>query len=242
MRIALVQLQCRAGQVLHNRSRHLDILQKAASLKADFMLFPELSLTGYEPTLVNQLAMLPDDPLLEPFSVLSRQHNLSFGIGCPLRVKGGIAIGMMLFVPSGRRTVYTKQYLHPDEEPYFVAECTVPLLPSPLDAIGLAICYEISIPRHALAHHQDGKGIYLASVAKSKEGMAIARPRMQEIATQYHQITGIANSVGPNDDFIGWGGTTWWDAHGTHLGTIGETTEGVLLLDTGYMIVESYLV
>src|SRR6185437_2613856 len=49
MRIALGQINTTVGDLSGNAARMLDFARRAAGLKADIIVFPELSLTGYPP-------------------------------------------------------------------------------------------------------------------------------------------------------------------------------------------------
>ena len=45
--IALAQINPKLGDMKSNLDKHLDFIQKAKKEKADLVVFPELSLTGY---------------------------------------------------------------------------------------------------------------------------------------------------------------------------------------------------
>ena len=47
MKVAIAQISSVLGRVDKNLDRHLELIEKAASQKADLVIFPELSLTGY---------------------------------------------------------------------------------------------------------------------------------------------------------------------------------------------------
>lgn len=54
-----------------NIERHKRFVETAVTHHADLLLFPELSLTGYEPTLAQELAIPPTDPRLDKFQTLA---------------------------------------------------------------------------------------------------------------------------------------------------------------------------
>jgi len=47
LRVAVAQIDCILGDLEANFTKHLDYIQRARQQKADILLFPELSLTGY---------------------------------------------------------------------------------------------------------------------------------------------------------------------------------------------------
>jgi predicted amidohydrolase len=230
MKIALVQIQPRPGEIPANTESHRQWIEKAAALGAEWVFFPELSLTGYEPTLAEELAMSLHDTRLAIFQVLADRLNLNIGIGVPIRQEGRVRIGTVLFGPAQPRRLYTKHYLHPDEEPYFTPGDNASLLIGP--GLALAICYELSVLEHAAKAADAGAGIYLASVAKSAAGMQQAKERMSEIARSYAMVTLLVNSVGPADDFVGAGRSFVLDSQGKPLGELGKEEENLLFFDT----------
>jgi predicted amidohydrolase len=55
-----------AGDLSANLDRHAQLMRLAAHHGVKFLLFPELSLTGYEPSLASKLALGADSQLLQP--------------------------------------------------------------------------------------------------------------------------------------------------------------------------------
>ena len=47
LNLALAQIATKLGDVQFNLEKHLDFIKQARAQKADLILFPELSLTGY---------------------------------------------------------------------------------------------------------------------------------------------------------------------------------------------------
>ena len=126
MKLAVAQTQPRRGDIAHNIADHMRFIQAAVAQYADLLIFPELSLTGYEPTLARALATTPDDPRLAPFQMCSDADRIVIGVGLPLVMGAGVGIGMVLFRPGQPRLVYAKHHLHPAFG--FVAAGVVPAL------------------------------------------------------------------------------------------------------------------
>ncbi len=64
--LAAAQAVSIAGDLPANIARHLAFMRQAAERGVEFLLFPELSLTGYERSLAAGLAITPGDPVLAP--------------------------------------------------------------------------------------------------------------------------------------------------------------------------------
>jgi len=230
MKIAAAQIKPTKGAIQQNIQKHKQLIELAVSNEVDYIFFPELSITGYEPELAQDLAVAPDDSLFEPFQEFADQHHITIGVGMPTRYQSGVRISMLIFQPSSPRQCYSKQYLHSDEMPYFTSGDSQVYLAN--NQIGLAICYEISIPEHALAIHQNGAAFYVASVAKTADGMEAANIRLPEVARSYGMTTLIANCIGYCDNFESSGNSAIWNREGVLLGQLESNVEGVLILNT----------
>jgi predicted amidohydrolase len=135
----------------------------------DFIAFPELSITGYEPTLAESLAMYEDDQRLSRFASISQQFNIIIGVGLPLRKDGKPYIAQMYFTPEGDSKAYAKRILHSDEYPFFDSGQEQILLTHQDDLVAPAICYESLQSSHVNEVATRGATIYVASVAKEKK-------------------------------------------------------------------------
>ncbi|MEZ4514145.1 MAG: carbon-nitrogen hydrolase family protein [Chloroflexota bacterium] len=233
MKIGVVQTRPVKGNVGQNVAAHERWVTLAADSGAEMVIFPELSLTGYEPTLAAGLAMGVDDPRLDGLQALSDERRVTIGAGLPLQTGAGVAIAMALLQPQQPRRPYGKQYLHADEVPFFVPGVGFPVLQTAVSPpLALAICYELSIPAHAETAHRHGAGVYIASVSKSADGVVKAGERLAAIARQYGMPVLMANNVGSSDDFVGGGGTAVWDRQGSLLHQLDEASEGFIIYDS----------
>ena len=66
MKICVAQTRPVKGNIQANIENHKKIISFALSHEADTIIFPELSLTGYEPGLSKELAI---DPAMQKFAV-----------------------------------------------------------------------------------------------------------------------------------------------------------------------------
>ena len=214
MKIALAQIQSAPGDVAANLRNHIAFIERAAAAQASLIIFPELSLTGYEPTLAKELALTQEDARLKVFQQLSDTHQMVIGVGVPTQQEAGICISLLLFQPSAERQVYSKKYLHSDEEPFFVSGENFPCLNVNNRQVAFAICYELSIIEHTQSAMAAGAEIYLASVAKSASGVASAHQRLATIARDNAIPVLMVNNVGPADDFVGAGHSASWNKKG----------------------------
>jgi predicted amidohydrolase len=232
MRVAVVQTQPAARRVEVNVKAHETWVKRVAARGADMVFFPELSLTGYEPKHAARLAMRADDARLDVFQMLSHALRLAVGVGAPTPDGAGVRISMLVFQPDAARVVYSKQYLHQDELPYFVAGNGQITLAGGDHVVAPAICYESLQEAHCDAAVALGATLYVASVAKSAGGIAKADAHYPSIARHHSLYVLMANCVGPCDDFEAVGGSAVWNRRGELLARLPPSGEGALLLDT----------
>lgn len=232
MKIAIAQNRPVRGDIPANIERHIALIEMAASLGTEILIFPELSITGYEPTLAQDRAIEKEDPRFEDFQSLSDRHRMTLGIGAPTRSSNGILISLLLFEPLQPRQIYSKQYLHPDEEEHFVRGSPSKGLIGTEKDIALAICYEISIPDHAASAASNGATVYIASVAKAAQGVQMAAKRLSEIASRWSMTVLMANCLGLCDGMDCPGSSAAWSNQGELLLQLGTTEEGILVIDT----------
>jgi len=230
VRICAAQTRPVTGDIQSNIIQHKKWIERAVAGGANMIFFPELSLTGYEPGLAKALAATPSDGRFDDFQLLADARQITIGVGLPTHDLAGICISMLVFQPGAARQLYSKQYLHADEEAFFVAG---------QDGVGLigggvapAICYELSVPKHAESAFRRGAVVYAASVAKSTSGIDKARQRLAEIARTYGLAVMMANCVGLADGQICAGRTAVWNSHGDLVGQLDDTEEGIILFDT----------
>lgn len=231
MKIAIAQLQSFKGNIAKNKEKHLRFVMLAAEKQADFLVFPELSLTNYEPLLAESLAVESNDASLEEFQELSNLHRMTIGVGMPTRSATGVHISLVLFRPYQTRLVYSKKYLHADEEPFFVSGENFPTIEVNGESVALAICYELSVAEHAQCAIDSGAKVYVASVAKTASGMEKSAEILSKLAKEHSMTVLISNCLGPCEDFVGIGKSAAWSPEGL-LKQLDDETEGVLVVDT----------
>lgn len=95
-----------AGDVPANIQQHLLLMRAAAEHGVQLLVFPELSLTGYEPSLAGGLAIVPEDAVLMPLREMARELQLTAVVGMPIRLasQAGVLIGALVLgrtVPWG---------------------------------------------------------------------------------------------------------------------------------------------
>jgi predicted amidohydrolase len=232
MKICIAQTRPIKGNVSANIEAHRRFIDLALSYQAEAIFFSELSLTGYEPELARELATNQNDGRLNIFQQISDHNHIIIGLGLPTISESKIRISMVIFQPNKPRTTYSKQQLHSDELPYFDQGGDQVIIKTRDSNIVPAICYESLQPTHVEAAHQLGANVYLASVAKSTNGIEKAYHHYPTIAKQYTMAVLMANCVGFYDNFLSVGQSAVWTKDGKLVGQLDDNSEGILIFDT----------
>lgn len=213
--VAAAQTVVARGDIAANVARHVALAQRAAAEGARLVLFPELSLTGYEPALAAALALLPDDARLAPLRDVAAREGIVLVAGVPLSNAGGKPmIAALTFTPQGAVRVYTKQYLHPGEEAAFAPGSGGAALDVDGSRVALAVCAEIAHAPHAAAAAQEGARLYAASVLVSVSGYAADAALLQGHAATHGMPVLMANHGGVTGGWESAGRSALWDERG----------------------------
>ncbi|MBC7829966.1 MAG: carbon-nitrogen hydrolase family protein [Chitinophagaceae bacterium] len=232
MKICVAQARPIKGDIPANIENHKKLVQLAVFNKADIIIFPELSITGYEPELSKELATDADDTRFDEFQAISDDREITIGIGAPTKDSAGVCITMIIFQPHQSRQTYSKQYLHADEEEFFSSgKSSIGLVGTPKN-IAFAICYELSVPAHSENAFKSGAQIYIASVAKTAGGVEKAIKSLSDIANKYSMTVLMSNCVGQCEGSECGGKTSIWNDKGLLVGQLNDVCEGILIMNT----------
>lgn len=229
--LAAAQTCSIAGDVPANLQRHLAFMQAAAEQGVQLLVFPELSLTGYEPALAAQLAIAPEDALLAPLRKMAQALQLTAVVGMPIRLApgAGVSIGALVLGADGSLAVYTKQHLHPGEEVAFVAGPGGAALDWGDDRIALAVCADFSHASHPRLAAEAGATLYAAGVLISEGGYATDSALLQGYALEHGMLVLMANHGGPSGGYTCAGRSAIWAADGSLLGAVPGVGEALVI-------------
>jgi len=231
MKLIAAQIRSTPGDIEKNIARHLDVIHLAARQGANLLLFPELSVTGYEPRLAEALAVQPSDGRFDEFQVLCDRYGMLIAVGAPTKGLQGTEISMIAFQPGLERTAYSKQQLHADELPFFTPGTKGCVLEHANVILAPAICFESLQSSHAEQAAESGAQVYLASVAKSERGVKSGYSHYPMIARKLSMTVLMANCVGAADDYIGAGQSAVWNRDGELVCSLDATQEALVAYD-----------
>lgn len=207
--IAVAQPRTVAHDVAGNALAHAEAVRAAA---ARVVVFPELSLTGYE---LDAAPVEPDDERLAPIVAACAETGTLALVGAPVP---GPHIGVLAVDGDGARVVYGKTHLYGAEADHFV-----PGEPTVLEVdgvrLGLAVCRDTGLPEHAAATAALGMDGYVAGVVHSEAEAEVHGERARRAAADHGVWVATAAFAGPTgagfDRTCGRSGI--WAADGTLL-------------------------
>jgi len=147
MKVALAQIAPHLGKINKNFDLHLKWINKAIKEKVDLLIFPELSLTGYN---LNDLA---EEVALKPakasvFSELKDlSRRLSLIVGFVEEKERGLFYNSAAFISRGKivhihRKVFLPTYGFLEEGKFFAQGRSFKTFKTPWGPMGLEICYD----------------------------------------------------------------------------------------------------
>jgi len=147
MKIGIAQISPYLGNLKRNFELHLDYIEKSRKKKADLLIFPELSLTGYMlKDLVEEVALNPkNNPYFKKLKVLSRE--ISFILGFVEEKEKGLFYNSAAFFSGGKILhIHRKVFLPTsgmfEEGKFFAQGKNLKTFDTPFSKIGMMICRE----------------------------------------------------------------------------------------------------
>ena len=229
--LALAQITTKLGDVESNLEKHLDYIRQAKSEKADLLVFPELSLTGYAlQDLVPTVAHRPvaDDPIFK--SLLKASRDLDLVIGFIEEDEGYRFYISSAYLSQGEvvhvhRKVYLPTYGLFDEKRFIAPGNSFRAFDTRFGRAGLLICEDFWHLSSPYLLWLDGADIFLMTSASPSRGVMdeqLGSAKWVETVNQtyaglFTSFFAHTNRVGFEDGLNFWGGATVYDPDGKLL-------------------------
>lgn len=233
MKLAAAQIRSVPQDTDANIRNHIRMIGLAAEQGVSFLLFPEMSLTGYEKELANEMSFTENDPRLTVFKEEAAKHKMTIIIGAPIKMDSELFIGAFVFAADGNSTIYTKQYLHQGEEKFFASGFLHnPLIEWNGKKVSIAICADIVNPLHPEQAAKNKATLYAASIFYTPEGIAEAYDQLSSYAKKYTMQVLMANYAGNSYGLQSAGRSAYWNNEGILMGELNDDEEGLLVITT----------
>lgn len=190
--LAVAQPWCVGLDVASNVRAHAQAVRAAG---ARVVVFPELSLTGYE---LDAPAVATDDPRLAQLEVACAETGSIALVGAPVADQRGRAYIAMLAVDGTRTTVaYRKMWLGTAELERFSPGEEPGSLEVDGWRLGLAIRKDTGVASHSTDTAALGIDAYVAGTVKAASEAPTQARRARRIATEHGVWVAVASFAGP---------------------------------------------
>lgn len=244
--VGLAQIYPKIGNVAANLKTHLERIETAKANGVELLLFPELSLTGYNlQDLVYEVATQPtmDDPAFHQLLQASGDHHMDLMVGfvdTDYRARYYIAAaylseGKVLHV---HHKVYLPTYTMFDEGRYFAWGDGVEAFDTRFGRVGMLICEDFWHASPAYLLWLDRADILLFHSASPGRGLdasdRLSSARWVQLVNQaygslFTNYVIHCNRVGFEDGLSFWGGSTIIDPDGEMIAAAPLHEEALLI-------------
>lgn len=162
--VAAFQFEPVPGDVSANLAR-MDELLAEAGPAVEMAVFPELCVTGYDLDDAESLARPVPGTYTEELAALADAHETTVVAGIPERDGDVVYNDLVAVSGAGLQGTYRKQWLWGAETETFATGEDPTVFEMPFGRVGLAICYDLNFPEHALAYSEAGVDVLVVSSA-----------------------------------------------------------------------------
>lgn len=235
LRLAIAQARSIAGDVGGNVAASVRTVIAAGERGARLVVFPELSLTGYD---LELLAATPaawltvDDARLAPLRGACADAGVTAVVGAPVRTSEGRRhIAAIVVTPAGALRPSYKVHVHDSEIAMFEPGPAAP----PFDVggwkVAIAVCFDAARPRHAEAAAALGADLYLVSAL-----YVIGEERRLDLhlgarAMDQRMFAALANHAGTTGGHVSCGASGVWGPTGAALTRATADDEALVVVD-----------
>jgi predicted amidohydrolase len=214
--VAVAQPPCVAHDVAANARAHAAAIRAPEAAGARVVVFPELSLTGYE---LDAAPVDPGDERLQPLIQACADTGAIAIVGAPISDNsnkladnskktdnskimrkgddGRVFIGVLAVDGRGASVAYRKMWLGQEEAERFTPGPEPRQLTVDGWRLGLAVCKDTGVPQHAADTAALGIDAYLAGTVKFADEAGQQHERARRIARHYRIWVAVASFAGP---------------------------------------------
>ncbi len=236
MIVAATQFAPVAGDVDANARTVAGLVREAGEAGARVVVFAELCLSGYEPTLIRDSPAW-SSPRTTPARARAGGVPRSVGGGRGQRAgaDGGRAPGITSLVigpDGGLLARYDKRHLYGVEREVFAPGTEDGRFTLDGVRFATATCYDNRFPELAGRAAADHCAVYLASsvLTAGNDSFTEVYPVR---ARDFGLYVVLGNVLGPNEDGVGQGGAGVWGPDGERLADAGPDRPGFVLAEVG---------
>ncbi|UCD81229.1 MAG: carbon-nitrogen hydrolase family protein [Desulfobacterales bacterium] len=220
-RIAVVQEDCKLGDIGYNLERAAALITRAAEEGARLVLFPEMFLTGY--LLSEELRTMAEDvsgASIRRLAQLAATHRIHVCTGFAERTpqSGGIFNSLVCLSERGEiLSIYRKAHLYDEEKNFFIPGNQAVVADTAIGRVGFLICYDIEFPEWSRINALRDAQLILVASANMEPWSAYQDTYAQARAMENQLYVAIANRIGRDGNFLFCGSSIVVDPMGNIL-------------------------
>lgn len=181
MKVAAVPIKSIIGDLNFNLEESIKWLTKLSAQNVDFVLFPEMNLTGYTKNIeIIKDANSRKEDIFNCLQKASSDLNIAFAVGFPEQVDMKYYISQILFDNGKIAGIHRKTHLGPSETNVFTAGNEIAVSNIGQQFIGMQLCYESHFPIVSSIQAKLKASILTYSFASPKENSATKLDRFEQ--------------------------------------------------------------
>ncbi len=170
MKIAAAYISSLINDIAYNIKATQDMVLALAQQSVNFVLFPELNISGYIKSSENlQQFYTQQSQAIAQLKTFSQQTNCAFSVGYPQLIDGKNYIAQAVFYKGSIISTHLKTHLGPTEQNTYHPGSEIEIFNLNNQKIGTQICFESHFPELAFAQAQKGATILAVPFASPHE-------------------------------------------------------------------------
>lgn len=170
MIVAAVSSKSRIGDVEFNLSTTMDWIKSFDAQGVDFILFPELNLSGYIRDIeILKTVLLEKEALFTSLMEISKNTNSAFAVGFPEQEREKYFITHFVFDGGKIIGKHRKTHVSITEKEVYSEGDEINVFPVKEMFVGIQICYETHFPEISAIQAQKGANVLAMAFASPKE-------------------------------------------------------------------------
>ena len=243
LRLAIAQCLSTPGDVAANAAASARTVVAARERGAELVVFPELSLTGYDLPLLEATPaawVTRDDARLDPVRRACADSGVTAVLGAPMRAGAENRIAALIIDGGGAVHVSDKVHVHASEAHLFAPGEAAPPFELHGWKVAVAICFDAARPRHADEAAGRGAELYLVSAL-----YVVGEERRVDLhlgarAMDHRMFAVLANHAGRPGGHVSIGGSGVWRPDGSVQVREPSADEALLVAELDPAAVNAY--
>jgi predicted amidohydrolase len=232
LKIGLAQFDNVPGDIKQTIEKIEEVAKMARDKKVDFLLFPELFLTGYDfETIfsdVDKYIFDGDEVEIEQLQEIAEKYDLNMLVGMPIKIDENYYVSALQLSKFGDSPkIISKNYLFGDENEYFKSGEEAVVVEMNGFRIGLGICFDAAHDEHIKRLMEQGMDVFIGSSLYGENGLDELRRNHLHISQEFKIPSAVVNFAIETGNWKSCGHSSFYNVDGV-LREAGENEEVIL--------------